>query len=191
VSVRAPSPDRRFVVGGLILGSLAFAAGPVEPAIAGPAPLDWTPRALTSQQARVLDVVAELIIPETGTPGARQARVPQFVDRALADYHTAAERQRIVDGLDRLDADARAAHGAEFVALRAEQQTGLLARYDAEEARAATRGPFFFGSLRDMVTTGYFTSEPGATLALRYDPVPGEYRACVPLSEIGRAWATS
>jgi hypothetical protein len=45
-------------------------------------------------------------------------------------------------------------------------------------------------SLKDLTVTGYFTSEPGATLALRYDPMPGAYRGCVPLREIGRAWAT-
>ncbi|WP_421937835.1 gluconate 2-dehydrogenase subunit 3 family protein [Phenylobacterium sp.] len=181
--------DRRLVLGGgLVLGSLAFTAGPVTPAIAAPAPLAWTPRALSLQQAQVLDAAAELIIPETDTPGARRAGVPQFVDRALADYYPPPERQRIARGLDQLDADARAAHGAGFAALNTEQQTAILNRHDAAEAAA---GPGFFATLRDMVTTGYFTSEPGATLALRYDPVPGEYRACVPLSEIGRAWATS
>jgi gluconate 2-dehydrogenase gamma chain len=41
-----------------------------------------------------------------------------------------------------------------------------------------------------MVTVGYFTSEPGATVALKYEPVPGAYHGCVPLAEIGRAWAT-
>ena len=50
--------------------------------------------------------------------------------------------------------------------------------------------PPFFATLKELATVGYFTSEPGATKAVRYDPVPGDYRGCVPLSEIGRAWAT-
>jgi hypothetical protein len=36
---------------------------------------------------------------------------------------------------------------------------------------------------------GYFTSEQGATKALRYDPVPGTYRGSVPLAAGDRAWA--
>ena len=180
-------PDRRFVIGGLFLGSLTFVPGVLAPAFASPTPLDGSPRALTPQQARVLDALAELIIPETETPGARRAGVPRSVDRALAEYHTAADRHRIVDGLDRLDADAHAAYGGDFPGLSAAQQTALLARYDAAETGRAA----FFPALRDMVTIAYFTSEPGATLALRYDPLPGDYRACVPMSEIGRAWATS
>ena len=40
------------------------------------------------------------------------------------------------------------------------------------------------------MTIGYFTSKPGATITLRYDPVPGDFKGCVPMKEIGRAWAT-
>lgn len=146
--------------------------------------LAWTPTALSPDQARTLDLVAELILPATDTPGARAAGVPQFVDRAIADYYDPADGARLKAGLDRIDADARAAHGAAFTGLTGAQQMALLTRYDTE-------GAAFFGMLKELVTIGYFTSEPGATLALRYDPVPGDYRGCVPLKEIGRGWATS
>jgi gluconate 2-dehydrogenase gamma chain len=62
-----------------------------------------------------LDVVAELIIPATDTPGAREAGVPQFIDRALANYYDKAQVEQLVGGLNRMDADARAAHGDVFV----------------------------------------------------------------------------
>jgi gluconate 2-dehydrogenase gamma chain len=146
--------------------------------------LTWTPKALSAEQARTLDVVAELIIPATDTPGARAAGVPQFVDRALADFYDATDGARFKAGLDQIDRDARASHGAAFVALTGAQQLALLTRYDTE-------GMASFRALKELVTIGYFTSELGATIALRYDPVPGEYRGCVPLKEIGRGWATS
>jgi len=148
----------------------------------------WTPVALTAAQARILDVAAELIMPATDTPGARDAGVPQFVDRAVAGFCTPADVQAIRAGLDRMEADARADHGAAFVALTPAQQTALLTRYDSE-ARARREGAFF-PVLRDLVTVGYFTSRIGATQAARYDPNPGDYRGCVPMSEIGRVWAT-
>ena len=177
--------------------------------------LTWTPKALTPAEARVLEVVAELIMPATDTPGAREAGVPQFVDRAVADYCSAADAQAIRVGLGRIEADARAAHATTFVSLTPDQQTALLKRYDAEaigprvataavgrgetetglsnqpsSAVVAPNGPPFFPVLKDLVTVGYFTSELGATKAVRYDPVPGAYHGCVPLSQIGRAWAT-
>ncbi len=176
--------------------------------------LTWTPKALSPDQARVLDVVAELIVPATDTPGAREAAVPQFVDRALADYSAPADVEAIRAGLDRIEADARATHGAAFAALRSDQQAALLQRYDAEGRASRTpaapvgrgdtetglsnqpnptvvpsKGPAFFPVLRDLITVGYFTSKLGATQAVRYNPVPGAYKGCVPLSDIGRAWA--
>ena len=152
--------------------------------------LSWTPRALTADQARTLDVVAELIIPATDTPGAREAGVPQFVDRAIANWSAPGDAKALRDGLTRMDADARAAHGASFAAITPIQQTNLLTRYDAEATRPAPGARHFFSTLKELATVGYFTSEPGATKAVRYDPVPGDYRSCVLLSEIGRAWAT-
>ncbi|HJV40461.1 gluconate 2-dehydrogenase subunit 3 family protein, partial [Caulobacter sp.] len=105
-----------------------------------------------------------------------------------------AQVEQLLGGLSRMDADARAAHGDVFVALAPEQQVALLNAYDREAAlvapgQGAGRG-HFFPVLEDLVTVGYFTSEPGATVALKYDPVPGAYHGCVPLTEIGRAWAT-
>jgi gluconate 2-dehydrogenase gamma chain len=197
---------------GALWTTLSIPAGAVAQ---GAATLAWTPKALTAAQARTLEVVAELIVPATDTPGARQAGVPQFVDRALGDYCTPEDAQAIRAGLDGIAGDARAAHGTTFISLTPDQQTALLKRYDTEargprvataavgrgetetglsnqpsSAVAPPKGPSFFPVLKDLVTVGYFTSELGATKAVRYDPVPGAYRGCVPLSQIGRAWAT-
>ena len=183
--------NRRDAIRGLALAVGAAATGWTARAAA--APLAWSPTALTPDQARLVDVVAELIIPATDTPGARDAGVPQFIDRALADYCDKAQVERLMGGLARMDADARAAHGDVFVALTPQQQIQLLTTYDQEAAiaRGGSSGrDHFFPMLEDLVTVGYFTSEPGATVALRYDPVPGAYHGCVPLAEIGRAWAT-
>ena len=165
----------------------AMAAGVSAPALA------WTPTAMTVDQARLLDVVAELIIPKTDTPGAREAGVPQFIDRALANYYGKNQADNLRAGLARMDADAQATHGAVFIALTPQQQVDLLKAYEREGVAAKAQTPsqsHFFPALEDMVTVGYFTSEPGATVALQYDPVPGAYHGCVPLSDIGRAWAT-
>lgn len=188
--------NRRDTLRGLALTIGIGTTGWAERALAAAAPapaLAWTPTALTSDQARLLDVVAELIIPKTDTPGAREAGVPQFIDRALANYYEKDQADRLRAGLTRMDADAQTAHGAAFIALTPQQQIDLLTAYEREgvAAKAQTPSqPHFFPSLEDMVTVGYFTSEPGATVALQYDPVPGAYHGCVPLADVGRAWAT-
>ena len=185
--------SRRDTLRGLALTVGATAAGWTARAVAATPALAWKPTALTASQARLVDVVAELIIPATDTPGARQAGVPQFIDRALADYFDKAQAERLRAGLERMDADARAAHGDIFVALTPQQQIELLTGYEREAATTVSQAsgdPHFFPVLEDLVTVGYFTSEPGATIALRYDPIPGAYDGCVPLSKLGRGWAT-
>ena len=171
--------NRREAFTGFALSfALAGAAAAQAPA--------WAPVALTPAQARALDAAAELIMPATDTPGARAAGVPQFIDRTIGGWCDKAQAAMLRAGLDQLDNDAKAAGGAAFADLTAAQQTALLKSYDA----AGSSQKLFFITLRDLTTIGYFTSKPGATIALRYDPVPGAYRGCVPLKEIGRAWAT-
>lgn len=169
----------------------ALLAGWTLPTIAGAAEAvaTWTPRALSADQARTLSAAADAMLPATDTPGALAAGVPQFVDRTLADWSRPDDAARIKAALDAIDAAAQAASGKAFAALEPAERTALLARLDAEARRA--KGPDGFRQLKDLVSTGYFTSQIGATQALRYDPVPGAYHGCVPVKEIGRAWATS
>jgi hypothetical protein len=83
-----------------------------------------------------------------------------------------------------------------FVALTPDQQIEMLKRYDREayEHAQANRGNakadrHVFGMLKELTTLGYFTSQPGATQALKYAAVPGPYKGDIPFSEVGKAWA--
>lgn len=169
--------------------AVAAWAIPLTAAGADPAAFVWNGRALTAQQGRTLTAAAEAIVPATGTPGATQAGVAGTVDAWVADYFTPAEAAAIRGVLDRLDSDARAAGASSFADADAARQAAVLAKLDAEAAAAGGKAPF--GLLKQYVTIAFFTSRPGATQALRYDPVPGAYRGCVPVKEIGRGWATS
>ena len=183
--------NRRDAFRGLALTMGMVSVGFAGPVAAALPPLSWSPTALDAEQARALDAAAELIVPTTDTPGAREAKAPQFVDRAIATYLQQPQAELLKSGLTQMNADARAGHGKAFADLTAAQQAALLTRYDQEAAaaRKAWEPRHFFSLLKEYVTIGYFTSEPGATLALRYEPVPGEYHGCIPLAEVGKAWA--
>lgn len=144
----------------------------------------WTPRALTQEQAELVATIAEHILPETDTPGARAVGVHRFIDAMLAESYPAEERQRFLDGLADIDARARRACGRAFLQCTAQEQRGLLDVLD-REARAGS----FFHTMKELTLLGYYTSETGATQELRHAPVPGRFEGCVPLSQIGRTWA--
>src|SRR3989442_1875325 len=66
-----------------------------------------TLRALTPQQNETVATIAELIIPKTDTPGAREAGVPAFIDVMLADWGDDDHRQQFTAGMAKQDEQAR------------------------------------------------------------------------------------
>ncbi len=96
-----------------------------------------TLRALDPHQNETVATIAELIIPKTDTPGARDAGVPAFIDVMLADWGDDDQRQMITAGLANVDERSRAAFGKDFVACPPAQQTEILEDLDYELALRA------------------------------------------------------
>lgn len=133
---------------------------------------------LDDGEREILAAISECIIPATDTPGAIEAGVPQFAELILSDWHTADERQPVLEGMAKLDADCEAAYGRGFAACSAAEQS---------EALAATEGSTMFTMLKSLVVNGYFTSELGAgTLPGGGNPMPGVYREVVLDAATGR-----
>ncbi len=194
VQTSRPNASRREVFAGLALAAwtLPVIARAQAPGGGGTAP--WTTRALTLDQARNLSAACEAIIPETDTPGAIAAGVPQKIDGWIAGWLDPPAGDRLKAGVDQLSERARARGAADFAALSSDQKIALLSEVEADQ-RAADRQrppvPHYWNTLKGLTTTAYFTSQAGATKAARYDPVPGAYKGCIPLKEIGRVWATA
>lgn len=95
----------------------------------------WTPRTLSPRQAEMVLVMGEHIIPESDTPGARTARVHEYIDTMLTDYYAAEERSRFLAGMERAEARARQAFGRSFLDARPEQQLELVRALNAQAFR--------------------------------------------------------
>jgi gluconate 2-dehydrogenase gamma chain len=102
-------------------------------------------KALTRPEADVVDAMTSRILPSVdGRPGAHEAGVVYFVDRALSTFNSAQKKQ-YVDGIADLNRRAaRAAKGAaSFAALKPEQQDVIL--------RAIEKSPFFQAARFDTI----------------------------------------
>ena len=163
----------------------------------------WAPRALSRAQAELVAAMAEHILPETDTPGARAAGVHRFIDAMLAESFPPSERERFLAGLAEVDARAGRTSGHRFLQCAPADQRALLEVLD-REAFASPPVPLsttwrggtsdepavpFFRTMKELTLVGYYTSEIGATRELHYAPVPGRYDGCVPLAQVGRTWA--
>lgn len=143
---------------------------------------------LGDSDLRLLAAIADTIIPDTDTPGASVAGVHHYMHLILSEWYTNAERKPVLAGLAEINARAQASAGENFANSTAAQQLAILQEFD-QAAYSDTKEPFF-RKLKEMVIVGYYTSEIGASEELRYEAVPGPYEGCVPVSKIGRAWAT-
>ena len=104
----------------------------------------------TSEQSVEVESIAEQIIPTDNTPGAREARVIYFIDRALATF-AAADRGLFVEGLNELQKKTRKRFGKtlKFSALSSTQQTEMLKGIEKGE---------FFELVRTMTILGMFSN---------------------------------
>lgn len=116
---------------GVLAGCDSRAAG-TPGAAGGRAAGAWTPRVLTGERGEQVATIAEHVIPATSTPGARAARVHEFVDVMLAEYYPADERAHFLAGLAAVDARAARAHGRPFLRCAPAEQRALLTRLDQQ-----------------------------------------------------------
>ena len=173
-------------------------------------------RGLSTDEIAFLDEVAETILPETATPGAKAAGVGAFMALMVMDTYDEADRTIFRDGLRQLDEACRALHGAGFMEATPEQRLALLEQIDREQkahmdareaarrARDAGAAPqpepaapavsadspaHYFRLMKELALFGYFTSEIGYTQAMRYVESPGRFDPCVPYTPGETSWA--
>ncbi len=158
--------------------------------------INWKPEFFNEDQAGILSEIAEIIIPKTDTPGAKDVGVPSFIDKILKDVYSKEDQEFFMSGLAEFDKGAETSYGDTFLELDEDDRKAYVKKVHDEAVRAerntspAPKRPFILLT-KELTMLGFFTSEPGATQVLQYDAVPGEYNGCVPLSEAGngKTWA--
>ena len=155
-------------------------------------------RTLDAHQNEIVTTMAEMIIPATETPGAKAARVNEFIDLILTEWCNDEERTRFLHGLTDADARSGKLFGKDFVGCAPDQQKEILTALDEEMMREAealkyaardSRGSpphpekNFFYIMKHLTLTGYYTSQIGAEQELHFQMFPGHFDGCVPVTE--------
>lgn len=151
-------------------------------------------RALTTGQQGIAHRCADLIIPDTDTPGALAAGVGDFIDYVVASWYQADERASFIQGLDALEAESVRRFSASFTKLEASHQVQLLEELSAVAERDAESswdqgGAEMFLQIKELTVTGFYTSELGSTVEREYVPMPGRYDGFFKFNVVGKLWA--
>lgn len=149
------------------------------------------------QDTAFLDEVGETILPITaGSPGAKAAKIGEFMKTIVTDCYNEDDQKSFTDGIGKLNDASQKKYDKDFIALEAAQKHDLLVALDKEakeyQGKRKDKEPnHYFSLMKQLTMWGYFTSEVGATKALRYEPVPGKYIGDFPYKKGDKAWALS
>lgn len=184
--------------GGVVIGGEFFLAGCKNPE-AGVG----TSATFTESDIAFLDEVAETIFPKTSTPGAKDAKVGQFMTVMINDCYEEKDQKAFHEGMKKLDEECNKMHGHSFMKASPEKRKAVLVSLEKEvkdhqekrrefnklqddlEKQAQANGDtnfkketmsaHYFTMMKQLTILGYFTSKEGRTGATRYEPVPGKY----------------
>jgi Gluconate 2-dehydrogenase subunit 3 len=147
-------------------------------------------KTLNPRQNATVTTIAELIIPQTDTPGAKAARVNEFIDLILTEWYDEEEKSTFMTGLADVDSRTRDLYGKDFVDCAEKQQVEILGALDDEvaardqDARRRRSHPpqkNFFFMMKQLTLVGYYTSQAGFEQELHGEIIPSRHAACVPL----------
>lgn len=139
-----------------------------------------------------MDEIGEAIIPTTDTPGAKAAGIGSFMAMMVKSTYTEEQQKSFVNGLNRLKSDFKVDNSKEFMDATVEERTNYLNQINKKAMVPATEGnkdDNCILMLKDLTLLGYFTSEIGATQALRFVETPGRYEPCIEYKKGDKAWA--
>jgi gluconate 2-dehydrogenase gamma chain len=140
----------------------------------------YKPLFFSPQHYRIVEHLAEMIIPEDDSPGAKRAGVAEFIDfmvanrvpvstshdlRSTEDAIAAGNeaQNKFIAGLDWINARSHSEFGQDFMDCTAEQQNALLEElaYKSKFKPTTESGRAFFQLMRDYTVVGYYTTEIG------------------------------
>lgn len=150
-------------------------------------------------QKLILADLAELIIPKTETPGAKDANVQEFIVMMLRDSTDAISLNNFIYGLKQLVTYTKTNYNAPFTACSINEQTEILKYFEekgslfngiAGKIQHKLLGRPFFTTLKNYTVMGYCTALQGATQGLSYDYIPVNFISCYPVKPAQKSWAT-
>lgn len=124
---------------------------------------------LTEAEFAMLDELSEMIIPtDAHSPGARAAKVAEFIDSRLAEAWDQKDRTDWRSGLALVDRLSQESHQVPFMKASADQRVVVLTRMAQNENDPKKPEERFFKELKSRVVYAYYTSEIGIKQEMEY-----------------------
>jgi hypothetical protein len=162
----------------------------------------------TPDDVILFNEVAEVILPRTSTPGAKDANVGLMALILANDCYTTRERDNLIKGLKSLNEQSQKNYGSAYLLLNSQQKTAFVTQLDVDAKTYNNKQdiyylsvtpydrnshedkplPHYFTLIKQLTLYSFFTSKVGATEVLRYEAIPGKYNGDLPYKKGDKAW---
>jgi len=176
----------------------------------------WQPLFFINNQKYIVTQLADIILPPTEIVGAVDLNIPEFIDKMYADVASEEAMDIFKKGgdlfeksfIEHFDKDPASGSKEEYNELldtyfgisdESQEMIFQLTKLDEQEVidqyglNSKNHKAYliykFLLSVRYHSLYGFYTSEKIGEEVLSYDPIPGTYKGCIPLSEVGNAWS--
>jgi hypothetical protein len=127
------------------------------------------PKFFTVQEFRLVDELTEMIIPaDEHSPGARGAKVVQYIDQRLAESFDTEPQKLWRDGLRRIEELSQLRHGKRFLNAPESQRVAVLTEMVSDDDEPKTLDGRFFQELKKRTVHAYYTSDIGIHREMEY-----------------------
>jgi Gluconate 2-dehydrogenase subunit 3 len=178
-----------------------------------------TDAGFTASSIALLDEVGETIIPATATPGAKAAKIGEFMKTMVTDCYTEKEQAAFNNGIVSLEVACKKANNKSFIDCTPQQRHDLLVSLEKEaqaynkkrneddkplreandkanstlawkdQKEFAGAPSHYYTMMKQLTLLGFFTSKTGMTETLRHIAVPGKFDGAMPYAKGDKAWA--
>lgn len=130
------------LLGGSVLGAELFISNGCKPSTkeGTNAGVETLPDFFTKDEISYLDEIAETILPRTTTPGAKDAKVGEFINVMVRDCYTLPDQKIFKEGLEKIDTLCNDKFSNQFIKATPEQRKELLTLLD-KEAKEYSKTP--------------------------------------------------
>ena len=136
---------------------------------------------LSPELQKLLAEIAETMIPETETPGAKTTKTAEFIAVVFQDIYADQEQKDFIAALTKINNKAQEKHNSDFTKLTSNERTVVF--NDTKDPK--DKG---FLAMYQIVLFAYLTSEKGMQASFRYTPVPGKYIGDIPYKKGEKAF---
>ncbi len=135
---------------------------------------------IDEDQQAMLAAIAETIIPDTNTPGAKGISAHLFALQMLNDCYEQKDRNRFLTGMQQFNKDVKDKYKKSFVECSPDEQKIIVAAMNSQKD-AKDDAAYFYNILKGLTVQAYTSSKYYLTNVQEYKLVPGRFKSSVPV----------